>query len=287
MWRDAGMDGYRNGGMRAGKGVKDTAILVVSVGTSYNQKRDLTIDAIETTIAEAFPDYEVRRAFTSQIIIGKLKERDGVETDNVGQALNRAAADGITNLVVQPTYLSEGCAYINLADIVEDYKDRFRCLALGKPLLSDDADYEAVITSIVDQAGVHIDGRTAVCLMGHGTEAGNGSVYAKLQKKIVLAGHKNYYIGTLKGKPTLEDIVAALKEEGVYKKVFLAPLMIVAGVHAFNDMAGAGANSWKTVLERSGYGVECLCEGLGQFEAIRSIYVRHVQEAVSSLKLCR
>lgn len=283
MRKDIGVEGYRNGTIHAGKGAKGTAILVVSFGTSHNEKHGFTIGAVERSIAQAFPDYEVRRAFASQMIIAKLKERDGMETDSVGQALDRAAADGIADLVVQPTYLTEGREYINLADTLKGCKDRFRQVAIGKPLLSDDADYEAVIKYITDRAEPHIDGRTAVCLMGHGTEGGSGYVYTKLQEKMVLAGHKNYYIGALKGKPMLEDIMAALEKAESYKKVFLAPLMVVAGVHAYNDMAGTGTNSWKTILERRGYEVECLFEGLGQSEAVRSIYVKHVQEAFGSL----
>lgn len=260
-----------------------TAILAVSFGTSYNESRDLTIGAIEEDIAEAFPDYEVRRAFTSQIIIDKLRERDGLEIDNVEEALDRAVADGITNLVVQPTHLMNGYEYTDLADALEDYKEDFDQLVLGKPLLSSDADFDALTEAITEKTASYDDGETAVCFMGHGTEADSNSVYAKMQDKLKSAGYENYYIGTVEAEPTLEDVLAALKEKGAYKRVVLEPLMVVAGDHANNDMAGEEEDSWKTIMEGEGYEVECILEGLGQIPAVRDIYVAHTKAAVESL----
>lgn len=258
-------------------------ILVVSFGTSYNDSRDITIGAIENAIAAAFPDYEVRRAFTSQIIIDKLKERDGLEIDNVEEALDRAVADGVTNLVVQPTHLMDGYEYTDLADALADYEGKFNQIVLAEPLLTSDDDFNAVISAITDKMASYDDGETAIVFMGHGTEADSNQVYAKLQEMITEAGYENYYIGTVEATPSLDDVVAALADKGIYKKVVLEPLMVVAGDHANNDMAGDEDDSWKTVLTNEGYEVECVLEGLGQVEAIQDIYVAHTQAAIDSL----
>ncbi|MGN0658637.1 MAG: sirohydrochlorin cobaltochelatase [Emergencia sp.] len=261
----------------------DTAILVVSFGTSYNDSREATIGAIETAIQDAFPQYEVRRAFTSQIIIDKLKDRDGEEIDNVTEALDRAAADGIKNLVVQPTHLMDGLEYNDLKDELAKYEDVFDQIVLGEPLLTSDEDFENVITAITDATKDYDDGETAIVFMGHGTEAESNHVYADMQDKLAADEFANYYIGTVEAEPTLDDVIAALKD-GEYKKVVLEPLMVVAGDHANNDMAGDEEDSWKTALENEGYEVECLLQGLGQIEGIRDIYVAHTQAAVDALK---
>lgn len=259
------------------------AILVVSFGTSYNDSREATIGAIENAIAEAFPEYEVRRAFTSQIIIDKLKERDGLEIDNVEEALDRAVADGIKTLVVQPTHLMNGFEYTDLETALKDYEGKFEKVVLAQPLLTSDADFDAVISAITEHTVSYDDGETAICFMGHGTEADSNAVYAKLQEKITAAGFENYFIGTVEAEPSLEDVLAAVKEKGNYKKVVLEPLMVVAGDHANNDMAGDEEDSWKSTFEAEGFEVECLLEGLGQNEAIQKIYVEHTKEVIDSL----
>lgn len=260
----------------------DAAILVVSFGTSYNDSRDITIGAIEEAIAEAYPEYEVRRAFTSQIIIDKLKDRDGLEIDNVGEALDRAAADGITELVVQPTHLMNGYEYTDLAEELTDYLDKFDKIILGEPLLTSDEDFDAVIKAITERTASYDDGETAVCFMGHGTEAASNVVYAKLQDKLTEGGYENYYIGTVEAEPSLDDVIETLKAKGCYTKVVLEPLMVVAGDHANNDMAGDEEDSWKVVLEQEGFEVECILEGLGQLPAIQDIYVNHVRTAIET-----
>ncbi len=261
----------------------DTRLLVVSFGTSYNDSRDITIGAVENSIAEAFPQYEVRRAFTAQIIIDKLKERDGLEIDNVTEALDRAVADGIKKLIVQPTHLMNGLEYNDLAAELEEYKSDFEQIVLGDPLLTSDADYEAVIKAITEETASYDDGETAVVYMGHGTEAESNQIYASMQEKLTAAGFDNYYVGTVEAEPTLEDVAAALKEAGTYKKVVLQPLMVVAGDHANNDMAGDEEDTWKTVLEAEGYEVECRLQGLGELEGIQKIYVDHVKAAVAQM----
>jgi sirohydrochlorin cobaltochelatase len=260
------------------------AILVVSFGTSYNESRDITIGAIEEDIAAAFPDYEVRRAFTSQIIIDKLKERDGLEIDNVEEALDRAVADGVNVLVVQPTHLMDGYEYTDLADALKEYEDRFDQLVLGAPLLTEDADFEAVAKAIAGETAAYDDGETAICFMGHGTEADSNEVYSTMQEKLTALGYDNYYIGTVEAEPTVDDVIEAVNAAGKYTRVVLAPLMVVAGDHANNDMAGDGEDSWKTLFTQEGYEVECLIQGLGQYEAVRQIYVEHTQAAINQLQ---
>ncbi len=259
------------------------AVLVVSFGTSYNDSREATIGAIESAIAKALPDYEVRRAFTSQIIIDKLKERDGLEIDNVEEALDRAVADGIKTLVVQPTHLMDGYEYTDLADALKDYEDKFDRVVLAEPLLASDEDFDAVIRAVTEKTASYDDGETAICFMGHGTEADSNAVYAKMQEKLAAAGYENYYIGTVEAAPSLEDVITAINGKGTYKRVVLEPLMVVAGDHANNDMAGDEDDSWKTLIGNEGYEVECILEGLGQIPAVQDIYVAHTKAAVDSL----
>ena len=261
---------------------KDQAILVVSFGTSYNESRDITIGAIEGAIEKAFPDYDVRRAFTSQIIIDKLEERDGLEIDNVGEALDRAVEEGVKTLVVQPTHLMDGLEYNDVVDEIAEYADQFEKVVVGEPLLTSDEDFKNVAKAITEATAEYDNGENAICFMGHGTEAESNEIYAKLQDVLTEEGYENYFIGTVEAEPTLEDVLNQVKE-GEYKKVVLEPLMVVAGDHANNDMAGDEEGSWKTEFESAGYEVECLIKGLGEIDAIQQMYVAHTQSAIDSL----
>ena len=258
------------------------AILVVSFGTSYNESRDLTIGAIENAIQEKYPDYEVRRAFTSQIIIDKLKERDGLEIDNVTEALDRAVADGITELVVQPTHLMHGFEYTDLQDELEKYTDKFDKVVMGEPLLNSDDDFSRVADVLAEDTADYIDGKTAVVFMGHGTEADSNEIYAQMQGVFDEKELADYYVGTVEAEPSLDDVIAAIDGKG-YTRVVLEPLMVVAGDHANNDMAGDEDDSWKSILTNEGYEVECILEGLGQKEGVQEIYAEHVQDAIDSI----
>lgn len=261
---------------------KDQAILVVSFGTSYNDSRDITIGAIEGAIEKAFPDYDVRRAFTSQIIIDKLEERDGLEIDNVEEALDRAVEDGVKTLVVQPTHLMDGLEYNDVVDEIAEYADQFEKVVVGEPLLTSDEDFKNVAKAITEATAEYDNGENAICFMGHGTEAESNEIYAKLQDVLTEEGYENYFIGTVEAEPTLEDVLNQVKE-GEYKKVVLEPLMVVAGDHANNDMAGDEEGSWKSEFESAGYEVECLIKGLGEIDAIQQMYVAHTQSAIDSL----
>ena len=263
--------------------IGDTELLVVSFGTSYNDSRRLTIGAIETALAEAFPDWSVRRAFTSQIIIDRVRERDGVEIDNVKAALDRAVDNGVKTLVVQPTHLMDGLEYTDLVDELAQYTDAFEHIAVGAPLLTSDGDFQAVADAITQATAQYDDGDTAICFMGHGTEAESNRIYGEMQQVLEAAGHDLYYVGTVEAEPTLEDVLAGVKDSGAHR-VVLQPLMIVAGDHANNDMAGDEEGSWKRAFQDAGYEVECVLKGLGELEAIQQLFAAHAQAAMDTLE---
>ena len=262
----------------------DKEILIVSFGTSYSNSRHVTIGAIEDAIREAYPDYQVRRAFTAQIIIDKLKKEEKIEIDNVKQALDRAVANGVKTLVVQPTHLMNGLEYNDLKKELDKYKDKFDKIALGEPLLTSDDDYKKVIAAITSDTKEYLDGETAICFMGHGTEAKSNKVYSTLQEKLKAAGYNDYFVGTVEAKPSVDDVIAQVKESGKYKKVILQPLMVVAGDHANNDMAGDDKDSWVTKFKAAGFEVKPVLRGLGQIYDIQKSYLEHVKEAIDSLK---
>ena len=263
--------------------IGEKELLVVSFGTSYNDNRRLTIGAIENALEEAFPDFSVRRAFTSQIIIDHVSQRDGEGIDNVTQALDRAVENGVKTLVVQPTHLMSGYEYNDLADELAEYADAFESIAMGVPLLDTDDDFLTVADALAKATEAFNDGETAICLMGHGTEAESNEVYAKMQTVMDKAGHENIFIGTVESTPSVEDVLAMV-QAGNYKKVVLRPMMIVAGDHANNDMAGDEPDSWKSIFEAAGYEVTCVVEGLGSLGEIQSLIVQHAQAAIDSLQ---
>ena len=254
----------------------------MSFGTSFNDSRRLTIGAIENALEQAFPDWSVRRAFTAQIIIDHVARRDGEVIDNVTEALDRAVANGVKTLVVQPTHLMDGYEYHDLYDELVRYFDAFERVAIGPPLLSSDDAFDAVADAIIAATKQYDDGETAICFMGHGTEAESNAVYEKMQGVLDAKGMENYFIGTVEAEPSVEDVLAAV-QQGSYKRVVLRPLMVVAGDHANNDMAGDDEDSWKSVFEAAGYEVECVLEGLGSIESIQQMYVAHAQTAIDSL----
>lgn len=265
--------------------MREKAVMVVSFGTSYHENCDLTIGAVERAIAGAFPDFSVYRAFTSRKIIRKLKVRDGVEVDGMTEALERAAADGVKRLVVQPTLLMDGFEYRDVAAALEAYRNRFEGMVLAKPLLADNEDYQAVVKAIMEITASYADKDTAICFMGHGTEARANAVYSKLQEELVKVNGENcpYFIGTVEAEPDVKAVIAAMKKAGPYRRVVLQPLMVVAGEHANRDMAGEEEDSWKKILENEGYEVECVLKGLGEFPAIQDIYAAHTRAAEKGL----
>lgn len=275
---DASLDNIRNQDE-----IGDNELLVLSFGTSFNDSRRLTIGAIEDSLDKAFPDFAVRRGFTANIIIDHVNRRDGILIDDVDAALKRAVDNGVKTLVVQPTHLMHGFEYNDLVEQVGEYADAFDKVVFGEPLLNTDDDFKRVETAIVDWTKEYDDGKTAICFMGHGTEADSNGVYQKMQDLLTADGYENYFVGTVEATPSLDDVLAAV-QKGDYERVILEPLMVVAGDHANNDMAGDEEDSWKSVFEAAGYDVTCLLRGLGENEAIRQIYVDHAQAAIDSTK---
>jgi sirohydrochlorin cobaltochelatase len=260
---------------------QDKEILVVSFGTSYNNSRDITIGGIEKAVTEAFPEYKVARAFTADTIIDILKKRDNIAIDNVDEALARAANDGIKTLIVQPTHLMNGFEYTDLQKTLAKYEGKFSKVVLSNPLLTSDEDFSRVADAITAKTKSFDDGTTAICFMGHGTEAASNAVYSKMQEVLSSKGFANYYVGTVEAEPSVEDLLKAIQEKGTYKKVVLHPLMVVAGDHANNDMAGDEDDSWKSIFQKAGFEVECVLEGLGQDATIQQIYVDHTKEVIN------
>ena len=298
---DAALDDPRNG-----DGIGENELLVVSFGTSFNDSRILDIGGIEQALQTAFPDWSVRRAFTAQIILNHVQARDGEQMDNVEQAMERAVDNGVKNLVIQPTHLMHGAEYDELAETVEAYRERFDSVRIAEPLLgqvgADAADTNtdkervaaAVTAAAVEQAGferleaAEQDG-VAFVLLGHGTSHTAKVSYSQMQTQMDALGYQNVFIGTVEGEPeetSCEAVIEAVRSAG-YTKVILRPLMVVAGDHANNDMAGDDADSWKSQFLASGAfeTVDCQIEGLGRIPEIQAIYVEHtgaVMEAQTS-----
>ena len=282
----------------------ENELLVVSFGTSFNDSRAQDIKGIEDKLQEAYPDWSVRRAFTAQIIINHVEARDDEVIDNMDQALDRAVANGVKNLVVQPTHLMHGAEYDEMVEALDSYKDKFESVAIAEPMLGevgDDAtvindDKKAVAQAITDEAckiagydsmeAAAEDG-TAFVFMGHGTSHTANVTYDQMQTQMDNLGFTNAFIGTVEGEPEdteCQAVIEKVKEAG-FKKVVLRPLMVVAGDHANNDMAGDDKDSWKSQFEASGAfdSIDCQIEGLGRIEAVEDLYVEHTKAAIDSL----
>ena len=284
--------------------IGENEILVVSFGTSFNDSRAEDIGGVEKALQAAYPDWSVRRAFTAQIIINHVQARDGEKIDNVNQALDRAVNNGVKNLIVQPTHLMHGAEYDELIGELDNYKDQFESVQVAEPLLGEvgadatviNADKkavaeiltaEAVKTAGYDSLDAAKEDGTAFVFMGHGTSHTAKISYSQMQTQMEQLGYENVFIGTVEGEPedtACEAVIEKLKNAG-YKKVILRPLMVVAGDHANNDMAGDDEDSWKSQFTASGYfdSVDTQISGLGRIEAIQQIYIDHTKDAIDSL----
>ena len=279
--------------------IGENEILVVSFGTSFNDSRVKDIGGIEKAIAAANPDYSVRRAFTAQIIINHIQARDGEKIDNVDQALTRAVDNGVKNLVIQPTHLMHGAEYDELVETVNKYADSFETVKISEPLLGEvgadatiiNEDKQTVAKEITSAALADAgfeslekaaDEQTAFVFMGHGTSHAAKVTYSQMQTQMNELGYKNVFVGTVEGEPeetSCENVIAAVQEAG-YTKVILRPLMVVAGDHANNDMAGDDEDSWKSMFEAAGLSVDCQIAGLGRIENVEALYVQHTADAM-------
>ena len=282
--------------------IGENELLVVSFGTSFNDSRVADIKGIEDALQEANPDWSVRRAFTAQIIINHIQARDGEKIDNMTQALDRAVANGVKNLVVQPTHLMHGAEYDEMCEAIEAYKDQFESVSIAEPMLGEvgsdatviNADKEAVAKAItaaaVSEAGFESleaakDAGTAFVFMGHGTAHVAKVTYSQMQAQMQNLGYENVFIGTVEGEPeetSAEAVIEAVKAAG-YTNVVLRPLMVVAGDHANNDMAGSDDDSWKTMFEAAGFTVDCQIHGLGEIADVQALYVAHTKAAIDAL----
>ena len=296
---DASKDDARNE-----DNIGENELLVVSFGTSFNDSRVADIKGIEDALQEAYPDWSVRRAFTAQIIINHVQARDGEKIDNMQQALDRAVANGVKNLVVQPTHLMHGAEYDEMNEMLDQYRDKFETVAVAEPLLGEvgsdatviNEDKEAVAKAItaaaVKDAGFDsLDAaaaeKTAFVFMGHGTSHTAKVSYSQMQTTMQTLGYDNVFIGTVEGEPeetACENVIEAVKAAG-YTKVVLRPLMVVAGDHANNDMAGSDDDSWLSMFNASGAfeSVDCQIAGLGEIADIQQLYVAHTKAAIDSL----
>ncbi|SFP73009.1 Cobalamin biosynthesis protein CbiK, Co2+ chelatase [Butyrivibrio proteoclasticus] len=279
--------------------IGENEILVVSFGTSFSDSRVEDIGGIEKAIAAANPDYSVRRAFTAQIIINHIQARDGEKIDNVDQALTRAVDNGVKNLVIQPTHLMHGAEYDELVETVNKYADSFETVKISEPLLGEvgadatiiNEDKQTVAKEITNAALLDAgfeslekaaDEQTAFVFMGHGTSHAAKVTYSQMQTQMNELGYKNVFVGTVEGEPeetSCENVIAAVQEAG-YTKVILRPLMVVAGDHANNDMAGDDEDSWKSMFEAAGLSVDCQIVGLGRIENVEALYVQHTADAI-------
>ena len=283
--------------------IGENEILVVSFGTAFNDSRAEDIGGVEKALQAAYPDWSVRRAFTAQIIINHVQARDDEKIDNMDQALERAVDNGVKNLVVQPTHLMHGAEYDELTEAVENYKDKFESVKIAEPLLGEvGADEtainedkaavaeaitaEAVKTAGFDSLDAAKEEGTAFVFMGHGTSHTAKISYSQMQTQMEQLGYENVFIGTVEGEPedtACEAVIEKLKNAG-YKKVILRPLMVVAGDHANNDMAGDDDDSWKSQFEASGVfdSIDTQIAGLGEIDAIQQLYVAHTQAAIDA-----
>ena len=296
---DASKDDPRNG-----DSIGENEILVVSFGTSFNDSRVADIRSIEDALQAAFPDWAVRRAFTAQIIINHIQARDGERIDNMEQALDRAVANGVKNLVLQPTHLMHGAEYDEMMDTLEQYRDRFETVAVAEPLLGEvgndatviNADKEAVAQALVAEAvkAAGYDSREAAeaegvafVLLGHGTAHVAKVSYSQMQNQMEKLNYNNVFIGTVEGEPeetACEAVIESVQAAG-YRTVILRPLMVVAGDHANNDMAGEDEDSWRSQFIAAGCfdAVTAQIAGLGGIEAVQQLYVAHTQAAIDAM----
>jgi len=257
------------------------ALLVVSFGTSFSKTRAKTIDKIEEELAAAFPDYRMYRAWTSKMITAKLLRRDGIRIHTVEEAVKQMLADGIREVLVQPTHLVNGIENDQMKEDVQTYGSAFEAISFGEPLLTSTEDQEQAIKAVMEEF-TELKEDQALVFMGHGTAHCANSVYAALDYRMKDLGYSNVFLGTVEAYPSLETL---MKKVGEFHpaKVFMAPFMVTAGDHAIHDMSGEDEDSWRSRFEAAGFAVECVMKGLGEYPGIRRLYVEHARAAEERL----
>lgn len=255
-------------------------LLAVSFGTSVNVARKKNIDAIEKDLKEAFPDHTLYRAWTSKMIIKKLRERDYIQIDTVTEAMERMSADGIKEVVIQPTHVINGIENEQMTAEALSYQEHFASIRFGAPLLSSEEDFCAVIRAVMEEFE-DISKEEALIFMGHGTTHHANSTYTALDRRFEDMGYRNVFLGTVEAYPSMETLMKQVHAYGA-KRVILAPFMVVAGDHALNDMSGDDADSWRSRFEAAGFHVNCVLKGLGEYKGIRNLYIKHVQDVLRS-----
>lgn len=257
------------------------AILLVSFGTSYHKTKEKTIDMIEKEFVSAFPDHQIYCAWTSKTILAKIMKRDGVKINNVKEAMAQMQTDGITDIIVQPTYVINGHENHLLKEDALSFRNQFHSITFSTPLLTGEQDTMKIIEAIHEEFP-NLSENEALVLMGHGTGYDENSFYTKLDDAFKENGYLNIFLKTFEKESSIEKFLELLKEKGV-KKVILAPFLIVAGKHAMTDMAGDEPFSWKRQFEEYGFEVSCYFKGLGEYPAIREVFVRHVTETFEGI----
>ena len=254
------------------------ALLVVSFGTSHADTRERTIDRIESALASALPERELYRAWTSGMIIRKLRKEQGIIVPTVTEAMEKMHSDGVTDVLVQPTHILNGIENDIMTREIDCWQDKFEKITFSTPLLTDEEDCRLTVEAIARELRPS-EGDTALVLMGHGTEHYTNPVYAALDYRFKEMGYDNVFMGTVEAYPSVENTLNTVRKNSRIKNIVLAPFMIVAGDHAKNDMAGDEDDSWKSIFENAGYNTQCVLKGLGEFQPFVDIFVKHAREA--------
>ncbi|MDU1322266.1 MAG: sirohydrochlorin cobaltochelatase [Clostridium botulinum] len=257
------------------------AILVVSFGTSYEESLKDCIESTENFIKESFKDYDIKRAFTSYMIINKILKRDNIKINNPMEALEELKKEGYEEVIVQPLHIMFGEEYEKIEQAVSAFKDKFNVLKLGKPLLFKNEDYKIATEALKTQLP-KLNKEEAIILMGHGTEHPANAAYFQFDYYLREHINPNMYLCSVESDPSIESVIPKLKKSGV-KKIILMPFMLVAGDHANNDMAGDDEESWKNILKKEGFEVEVYLKGLGANREFQKIYKNHIKAEIDSI----
>lgn len=258
-----------------------TGILTASFGTTYQETREKNIEAVERSLKEQYPQAMCYRGFSSGIVRKILKERDGLFVMDIREALEKMKEDGITHAYVQLTHIIDGIESNRVKDVVNTYRGAFEVVAVGEPLLTDEADYEKVVRTL--WAGLCPEDEDKILVfMGHGTSHEANESYTRLERTFHRMGHPEVYVAAVEAEPAIEDVIAAM-DQREKKPVILTPLMLVAGDHAVNDMAGSEEDSFLSLLTEAGYEVEVVLKGLGEYEGIREIYGEHLKNTMKHI----